>query len=174
MEIFHNGSTTAAPASGATEEQVTFVVHGFVQVWNKFEEAIARDLSARRGLRQPARESRFGADNDLLFRVGTTLNAAPSLTMGELSSALFVPLSTATRVVNTLVERGYVQRFPHPADRRVVHVRFTPRGRRLYKFVDGRIAERVRLISAYLTTDEMATLIKLLSKVAVAVKETLK
>jgi DNA-binding MarR family transcriptional regulator len=174
VEIFQNGSTTPTAESGASEEQVTFVVHGFVQVWNKFEEAIAHDLSARRGLRRPADESRFGADNDLLFRVGTTLNAASSLTMGELSSALFVPLSTATRVVNTLVERGYVQRFPDPEDRRVVHVRFTPKGRRLYKFVDGRIADHVRMISAYLTKDEMATLVKLLSKVAVAVKETLK
>ncbi len=174
MEIFQNGSTKDPPDSGATDEQVTFVVHGFVQVWNKFEEAIARDMSSRRGLRQTAQESRFGADNDLLFRVGTTLNAASSLTMGELSSALFVPLSTATRVVNTLVERGYVQRFPDPDDRRVVHVRFTPKGRRLYRFVDGRIAEHVRVISAYLTRDEMTTLVKLLSKVAVAVKETLK
>jgi DNA-binding MarR family transcriptional regulator len=174
VEIFQNGSTTSTAESGASEEQVTFVVHGFVQVWNKFEEAIAHDLSARRGLRRPADESRFGADNDLLFRVGTTLNAASSLTMGELSSALFVPLSTATRVVNTLVERGYVQRFPDPEDRRVVHVRFTPKGHRLYKFVDGRIADHVRMISAYLTKDEMATLVKLLSKVAIAVKETLK
>jgi DNA-binding MarR family transcriptional regulator len=174
MEIFQNGSTTEASPSGATEDQVTFVVHGFVQVWNKFEEAIARDMSARRGLGKPVREARFGADNDLLFRVGTTLNTTSSLTMGELSSALFVPLSTATRVVNTLVERGYVQRFPDPQDRRVVHVRFTPKGHRLYKFVDGRIAEHVRTIAACLTKEEMTALVTLLSKVAIAVKETMK
>ncbi len=170
MEILQDGNTVESQAI-ATEEQVNFVVHGFVQVWNKFEDAIAREISARRGLGQSAAESRFGTN--LLFRVGTSLSTSPSLTMGELSEALSVPLSTATRVVNTLVESGYVQRFSDPQDRRVVRVAFAPKGRKLFRFIESRIAERVRKIASYLTDEEMATLTQLLSRVAVAVKETL-
>ena len=173
MEILRNGNVPGDPAE-ATEEQINFVVHGFVQVWNKFEDAIAREISTRRSLRQPASDSRFATNNDLLFRVGATLGRAPSLSMGELSDALSVPLSTATRVVNTLVERGYVHRFNDPDDRRVVRVTFTPKGRKLYRFIESRISERVRKITTYLTKEEMATLTNLLSKVALAVRETLK
>ncbi len=173
MEILRNGNIPNSRAE-ATEEQVNFVVHGFVQVWNKFEEAIAQEISNRRSLREPAGDSRFATNNDLLFRVGTTLGAAPSMTMGELSDALSVPLSTATRVVNALVERGYVQRFNDPDDRRVVRVSFTPKGKKLYKFIESRISERVRKITTYLTKEEMAILTKLLTKVAFAVRETLK
>lgn len=94
--------------------------------------------------------------------------------MGELSSALSVPLSTATRIVDTLVERGYVERFSDTEDRRVVHVKFTARGNHLYKFIDSQIAEHVRELASSLSKEEMTTLVKLLSKVAFAVKQTLK
>ncbi len=170
MEILQGGSTGKGQAI-ATEEQINFVVHGFVQVWNKFEDAIAREIAARRTLGQSAAEARFGTN--LLFRVGTSLSTSPSLSMGELSEALSVPLSTATRVVNTLVDRGYVYRFSDPQDRRVVRVAFSPKGKRLFRFVEARIAERVRKIASYLTEEEMATLTRLLTRVAVAIKETL-
>ena len=170
MEILHNGSNKHQ----TVEEQVTLVVHGFVQVWNKFEETIAREIAEQGSLKQSAHESRFGVNNDLLFRVGTILGNSSSLTMGELGGALSVPLSTATRVVDTLVERGYVERFSDPEDRRVVRVKFTAQGNQLYRFIDSRIAEHVRELASNLTKEEMATLVKLLSKVASAVKQNLK
>lgn len=173
MEILRNGSN-ANDKHQTVEEQVTLVVHGFVQVWNKFEETIAREIADQESLKQSAHESRFGVNNDLLFRVGTTLNSSSTLTMGELSNALSVPLSTATRVVDTLVERGYMERFSDTEDRRVVRVKFTASGNKLYKFIDSRIAEHVRELASNLTKEEMATLVKLLSKVAFAVKQTLK
>jgi DNA-binding MarR family transcriptional regulator len=173
MEILRNGNTSAVPAE-ATEEQINFVVHGFVQVWNKFEDAIAKEVSTLRTHGQPRAESRFNRDNDVLFRVGVTISGAPSLSMGELSEALSVPLSTATRVVDTLVEKGYVYRFNDPEDRRVVRVAFTPKGKKLYRFIESRIVERVRKITTYLTKEELATLTRLLTKVGLAVQETLK
>jgi len=171
MEILQDGNNPNSTQAMATEEQVNFVVHGFVQVWNKFEDSIAREIATRRSLGQPAAESRFGTN--LLFRVGTSLSASPSLTMGELSEALSVPLSTATRVVNALVEGGYVHRFSDPEDRRVVRVAFAPKGKKLFRFIESRISERVRKIASYLSEDEMATLTRLLTRVAFAVKEVL-
>ena len=94
--------------------------------------------------------------------------------MGELSEALSVPLSTATRVVNTLVASGYAHRFSDPQDRRVVRVAFTPRGRKLYKFIESRITERVHKIASHLSREEIADLMRLLNKVAGATMETLK
>jgi DNA-binding MarR family transcriptional regulator len=173
VEILRSGNITEVPA-GATDEQISFVIHGFVQVWNKFEDAIEREISTSRSLREPGNESRFARDNDILFRVGTTLSGAPSLSMGELSDALVVPLSTATRIIDALAERGLVHRFNDPDDRRVVRVTFTPKGKRLYRFIESRISERVRTITTYLTREELATLNRLLTKVALAVKETLK
>lgn len=55
------------------------------------------------------------------------------LTMGELAASLDVRLSTMTGVVDQLEERGLVERVDHPADRRSLHVRVTPKGRKLYK-----------------------------------------
>jgi DNA-binding MarR family transcriptional regulator len=173
VEILRNGNITEV-AEGATDEQISFVMHGFVQVWNKFEDAIEREISTSRSLREPGNESRFARDNDILFRVGATLSGASSLSMGELSDALIVPLSTATRIIDALAERGLVHRFNDPDDRRVVRVAFTPKGKRLYRFIESRISERVRTITTYLTREELATLNRLLTKVALAVKETLK
>jgi len=109
----------------------------------------------------------------MLFRVGSALNSSPGLTMGELSDALAVPLSTATRVVDTLVARGHSERFSDPEDRRVVRVRFTTQGAKLYKFIDRRIAQHVCELASNLTKEEMSTLVRLLTKTASAVKQTL-
>jgi DNA-binding MarR family transcriptional regulator len=118
-------------------------------------------------------ESRLSSNHELLFRVGIVLDPRDSLTMGELSDALSVPLSTATRVVNVLVGHGYVERRHDPDDRRVVRVSLTQRGRELFQFIDSRIVQRVRRIASYLSESEMATLISLFTKVASAVEETL-
>ena len=45
--------------------------------------------------------------------------------MGELSNALSLPFSTATRMVDYLVARGYIQRLSDTTDRRVVRVALT-------------------------------------------------
>ncbi len=173
MEIFDLENNTGASPGQKIEEQVNFVVHGFVTVWNQFEDSLATELAAASGpgrLEKP--DSRLS--HDLLFRVGIVLNSSPSLTMGELSKALAVPLSTATRFASLLVDQGYVRRLPDQADRRIVRIGFTPEGRELYRFIYGYITERVRKIASYLTEAEMTALITLLNKVAFAVKETLK
>ena len=53
-------------------------------------------------------------------------------TMGELAAHLDVRLSTMTGVIDQLEEKGLVERIDHPADRRSLHVRVTPKGRTLY------------------------------------------
>jgi DNA-binding MarR family transcriptional regulator len=155
----------AADKQQRIDEQIAWVVHGFVRVWNEFEDALAKELASGNG-----KESRLNTSYQMVFRVGNSL-IDRSMSMGELSAALSVPLSTATRIVDSLVEEGYVQRSNDPADRRIVRVAFTERGQELYKVMDGYITARVRKITGYMKEDELETLLALLSKVALAVKE---
>lgn len=53
--------------------------------------------------------------------------------MGELAADLEVRLSTMTGIVDQLEEKGFVERFDHPADRRSLNVRVTTRGRKAYQ-----------------------------------------
>src|SRR5262245_22081160 len=55
------------------------------------------------------------------------------VTLGDLASDLYLDKSTASRVVTTLVRKGYVERTVHPADARAVLLRATPAGRRLHE-----------------------------------------
>jgi DNA-binding MarR family transcriptional regulator len=155
-----------------TDEQINFVVRGFVQVWNKFEDALAKELAARNGSEKlGGKDTQLTAIHAMLFRVGTGFASNGSMTMGELSATLSVPLSTATRVVDLLVKAGYVQRLQDPDDRRVVRVAFTDHGKESYRIMDDYINDRIRQIAVYLQEDELDTLLELLNKVAVAIKE---
>lgn len=70
--------------------------------------------------------------NYMLFLcVSNTLIEKSSLTMGELSRAVAVPLSTATRMVDWMVDNNYAERLPDPNDRRIVRVALTEEGRNL-------------------------------------------
>jgi DNA-binding MarR family transcriptional regulator len=147
--------TMAAAKKQRIDEQISLVVHGFVQVWNDFEDALAKELAAKNS---HGKDSRLNATCETVFRVGNSLTGR-TMSMGELSTALSVPLSTATRVVDLLVEEGYIQRSNDPDDRRIVRVSFTERGQELYKLMDGYITARVRKITGYLKEDELETLL---------------
>src|SRR5512135_3760582 len=73
-------------------------------------------------------------DRDVFFTIGFVFSRQPEpITMGDLSRILGVPFSTATRMVDWLVDNGYVQRLADPDDRRVVRVELTEAGKELYR-----------------------------------------
>src|SRR5260370_39140383 len=55
------------------------------------------------------------------------------ISMGDLSRALSVPLSSATRVVDLMVKSSFVERLPDPDDRRVGSGGVSATGRREYR-----------------------------------------
>lgn len=65
------------------------------------------------------------------FGVLSQIHDRSSLSMSELAAARNVALNTATSLVDRLVAAGLVQRRSDPADRRVVRVAMTSRGRLL-------------------------------------------
>ncbi len=105
-------------------------------------------------------------DFDLFFNIGTIFSQqSGSLTMGELSQELNVPLSTATRIADWMVSNGYLQRLPDPDDRRVVRVAFTDAGHAVYHEIDTFFMERIEQLLHNFTPDERTTFIALLGKI---------
>ena len=161
------------------DEQITAVVHGFMQVWNKFEAMLSKELAQiqnRLNGIQPGGEPHTISNHELFYRVSNSIQRKGNLTMtmGELSNALSVPLSTATRIVDWLVDNGYVQRLPDPEDRRIVRVALTDIGQEMHQIIENYIRQRVQQIFSCLTLEERATLLNLVGKVVATLKEIAK
>jgi len=158
----------------ASAEQITAVVHGFVQVWIKFEAMLHDELAKTEGCSGKLRsegEAHSNTNYELFYRVSTCIYPKNNLTMGELSRALSVPLSTATRMVDWLVAGGCVQRLRDPGDRRVVRVALTDSGLEFYEATEKYIGRHVRQILSCLTDEEQTILFALIYKVVAALKE---
>lgn len=159
------------------DEQISAIVSGFMQVWSRFEVTLSRELDRVKenlaGI-YPDRDSHPNANYELFYRVSSTLGTRGSLTMSELGSILTVPMSTATRIADWLVDNGYVERLPDPEDRRIVRVALTPLGRELHHTIDLYVRQRIRQVMSHLTDEETATLLQLMGKVVASFKEAAK
>jgi DNA-binding MarR family transcriptional regulator len=89
-------------------------------------------------------------------------------TMSELSAKLNVPFSTATRVVDWLVQGNFVERLPDPGDRRIIRVRMTPTGQEFSQIAFDFIHQRILHLLKIFTPDEQVELYRLLSKLVSA------
>jgi DNA-binding MarR family transcriptional regulator len=92
--------------------------------------------------------------------------------MGDLSRALNVPLSSATRVVDLLVKSSCVERLADPDDRRVVRVALTETGAAISRAVNSAIQRRAERMLRPFTPPERETLIVLLRKLVAGLEET--
>jgi DNA-binding MarR family transcriptional regulator len=146
-------------------DRITSIVGGFVEVWNKFEGMLFDELAKTKG--NEGIYSNYG----LFYRMSSNIYPRNDLTMGELSNALSVPLSTATRMVNWMVNDGYIKRLPDPVDRRIVRVALTEKGLQMHNTIRSYTEERVGNILSSLTTDEQITLLQLIDKVISALKK---
>jgi DNA-binding MarR family transcriptional regulator len=70
------------------------------------------------------------------------------LTLNELAGELYLDKSTASRVVDSLVAKGYAERRPHPEDGRALQLSITRAGRRLYEKIDAELLSEVRGVIA--------------------------
>ncbi len=86
-------------------------------------------------------------------------------TMRELSRALSVPLSTASRMVSLWADNGLVRRLSDPDDGRVIRVVLTDNGRCLHDIMEEFLGQHAKTVLACLTAEERIILLTLLSKV---------
>jgi DNA-binding MarR family transcriptional regulator len=130
------------------------------------------DLKTRLEETYPKDEFGRGVDYGLLYYVGATLSSQQgSITMGELSRSMDVPLSTATRMVDWLEKGGFVERLPDPNDRRIVRVELTETGETIYHAAQEIICRRIEKSLACFTISERENLLFLLYKLVKAMEE---
>ncbi len=105
-----------------------------------------------------------GSPPDYASVIVVLARRATSLTMGELSTELGVPLSTATRIVDWLVQCDYVQREPDPEDRRIIRVGMTEAGLRQYQTISTHIRQKVGQLLVDFDPEEQVQFVHLLHK----------
>ena len=147
-----------------TAEQFVELFHRFMNLNIKLE--LPENVALFRMKMAALRGSSHAFENKaFLYRIFTLLshNEEP-LTMGELSSELEVPLSTATRIVDGLVQAGMVERVNDPCDRRVVRVGMSENGYELYQAGMAYNRQRMAKLLNVFTAEEQERLLKLMNK----------
>src|SRR5512137_2522502 len=156
------------PSLAAHIDQAAAIVRDLVRLKPRLKLALPPDL-ARAKARFDALHS--ASHHNTLLQVGVVLSSQPEpLSMGELSKALDVPLSTATRIADWWVKNGYAERSPDPKDRRVVRVALTRSGRDLIKAGNKLICQRVEQALRRFTPQERETLVALMRKLVTSLE----
>ncbi len=155
--------------------QITEIVRHFTRLKPRLKAVLPEDLArikARLDELHPDGTRGSAHDYELLYHIGVILSRqAEPMTMGELSKAMDVPLSTATRIVDWLVKSGFVQRLPDPDDRRIVRVTLTDTGQAMYKTGNEFVRKRVEHLLRRFTPEERENLVLLLGKLVEALEE---
>ncbi len=114
---------------------------------------------------------------DLSIATGLALialaNANSPLSPHEISDRLVVTRATITGLLDSLERRGYVQRKPHPSDRRMLLVEITDEGRRVADEVRVPIHRAEKIWMEVLSPKEQEKLIQLLWRVQDRLQEHL-
>jgi MarR family transcriptional regulator, 2-MHQ and catechol-resistance regulon repressor len=72
------------------------------------------------------------------------------MTLNDLAAHLYLDKSTASRVVDALERKGYVERSPHPGDRRALLLAATGAGRELHRRIQSDLlAEEEALLAGF-------------------------
>jgi DNA-binding MarR family transcriptional regulator len=108
----------------------------------------------------------------VFYRIGTLFERQTGpMTMHQLGEALGVPLSTATHIVDSFVESGYIKRLPDPEDRRIVRVALTAPGKKLYATFNEFFNQRVEEFLHHFTLQERESIIALTQKAVKVLRE---
>ena len=89
-------------------------------------------------------------------------------TLNELAADLYLDKSTASRVVDSLVAKGYAARAAHPEDGRAVRLTPTAAGRRLYERIDADLLAEARAVLADFPPDVRRAMGELLQRLQAA------
>ena len=85
-------------------------------------------------------------------------------TMGEISTELNTPLSTATRIIDWLVQTKIVERVSDPDDRRVVRIGIAEKGWELNHLIMDYYKKKIEELMTHFSAEEQTQLIHLSSK----------
>ena len=117
----------------------------------------------------PQMESLF-QDQELTFSQWTTLVALHDgriRTAGDLAQNICHDAGSLTRLIDQMMERGYVTRNRSETDRRVVTLALTPRGRDLVESLAPKVMHFWNGRLAHFSHEEVDTLINLLTRLVI-------
>ncbi len=122
-----------------------------------------RSKRRSRELREKGRDPH--EDMAFMFRIPILLSQRETPpTMGELSTELGIPLSSATRMADWLVDAKIVERCNDPRDRRVVRLCMTKHGQELIELSSEYMRARISQLLSHFTDDEQKELLRLMTK----------
>ena len=84
--------------------------------------------------------------------------------MGEIKENLDTSLSTLTGIIDRMVRDGYVERERGNDDRRVVRVRMTEKGKKIFNEINKKRHERIKLVLELLSNEDQELLIGTIEK----------
>jgi MarR family transcriptional regulator, organic hydroperoxide resistance regulator len=87
-------------------------------------------------------------------------------TMKQIAETLGVAVSTPTRTIDRLLEKGFVNRTVGEKDRRQLLIELTPKGKELLEDIDKENLEITRKMLKGLSDEEIETFKKILSKIS--------
>ncbi|RYE94534.1 MAG: MarR family transcriptional regulator [Myxococcales bacterium] len=120
---------------------------------------LTKEIAARHGLTGPQ------------LTVVKMLEALGELPLSRLSEKIRAQNSTVTGIVDRMEREGLVARVRSASDRRVVHIKLTPKGHHLARDVQVAPMDMFRDAVGTLSHDEARTLLRVLRKVARRVEQ---
>ena len=101
----------------------------------------------------------------------TTIGTRPGIDQATLAGLIAYDRTTITGVVDRLVQKGLAVREANSRDRRAHVLQVTDEGRRVLRGIEPAVEAAQRIMLGGLTTDEAATLMRLLRKAIAAGNE---
>ncbi len=153
------------PTTEQTADQFLELLQGFLRLHPK----LIKPEQAAQFKKQMERLRKSGManpeDRPLFFRIFAILtHRTTPPTMGELSSELGIPLSSATRIVDLLVDNDFVERINDPNDRRVVRIQMSESGKRFSKIAMEFVKQRIVSLLENFSPSEQKQLLQLMTK----------
>lgn len=105
------------------------------------------------------------------IRAMIALSTSAPRTMGDLAQSLDVPHSTATHTVGRLVDRGLVVRVRSRADRRVVEVDLSKKGKQIQECLRSQRLELAREWLTPLSRGEREIFLELMEKITTSFRD---
>lgn len=93
-----------------------------------------------------------------------------TLRLNVLAERLFLDKSTASRVIDALERKRYVERLADPHDARAIALRVTPAGRRLYERIRAELIEEQRQILADMSPEARSAAIEVIGRLTRAAR----
>jgi DNA-binding MarR family transcriptional regulator len=143
------------------------IIQELLTLWHNFKVIPPENVIAiQTYLEDERRKGKTGVINyNQLYNVGVILSrASEPVMMGEFSHLLAVPLSTATRIADWMVQHDYVQRVRDSRDRRIVRLDLTDKGRQLYDAINYFLRVRIEWVMRELSPAERESMLTLMHR----------